>query len=75
MAKRENDMSADMISIRSLLDDKSVNTLKEWAEQEGRSGQIHTGWLLRKLAQIYRANPDQLRQIGILTPLAIRRVA
>lgn len=68
MAKKGPDMSRDQVSIRSLLDKKSLNTINEWADLEGRSQQMHTGVLLRRLAALFNDHPDKLEEIGLLTP-------
>src|SRR4051812_10643886 len=68
MAKKEPDMSKDLISIRSLIDKKSLQTISEWADAEGRSQQQHTYVLLRRLAALFRENPEGLEKLGLLTP-------
>jgi hypothetical protein len=55
--------------IRALVDKRSEQSLEEWAKLEGRSLQMHCGILLRRIAVLYRDNPQKLEALGLLAGL------
>lgn len=63
--------SDDLKQTRALVDPTNEVVLERWAKLEGRSYQMHCGILLRRIAHLYRTNPDKLQEIGLLASLTV----
>lgn len=65
----EPQMTRDLKSTRALVDKTNEATLEAWARLEGRSYQMHAGIILRRIAHLYRSQPEALERLGLLAAL------
>ena len=47
------------------LERETALSMKQWAEEEGRSTRRHVAVLMRKLVHLKKSQPDELRRLGL----------
>ena len=58
-------MNRDVIKMGVEVDQKTNLDLKEWSKREGRSKRQHAAILLRKLIEIRKEKPNELKALGL----------
>jgi hypothetical protein len=64
--KPEPPMARDHIYVRAVVDKRTASILERLAKSEGRSAQMQSGIILRRIATLLEKNPGKLLPLGIV---------